>query len=296
MRLSRFALLGTALASLAGCREDASAPDLAQIPDLAYIRYINAVPDTLNTTLRFIDHIQFVPLTFANVPYRSQGAGNYQGVRLDAHKIRIFTAETQDYSTAGNTAILVDTSLTFEKGKYYTLLHVGYARTGSTPKQQLRVIEDAIPTPGANLAIRYINAGIGLSALDLYAVAGTTAPANGTALTGTPIAANLAAGGVSPYVTRTPGAFATAATTVTGTTSTFATIAPAGLAGNPSSPAANGNPAVAAVDPVSGSTVAGSVMTAIAFPASVAGSRAASFTTPALVYFLDKQPPRYTTP
>jgi hypothetical protein len=36
-------------------------------------------------------------------------------------------------------------------------------------------------------------------------------------------------------------------------------------------------------------------MTAIAFPATVSGSKAAAFATPGIVFYLDRQPPR-TTP
>ncbi|MGV3709609.1 MAG: DUF4397 domain-containing protein [Gemmatimonas sp.] len=291
MRLSRIALLGTALAALAGCREDATDPTLAVIPDLAYIRYINAVPDTLNTTLRFIDHVQFVPQTFANVAFRGLGNGGYQGVRLDAHKIRIFTADASDWSVAGNTAVLVDTTLNFEKGKYYTLLHAGYARQGSTPKQRLVVIEDVHPTPGANLAVRFINTGVGLGAMDFYALATNTTP-----VAGAPAVANLAAGGVSAYITRTPAQFSGVATAPGATTAIAAGAAPAGIAGNPFVPAANGVPAVQPIDPVSGATVAGSVLTGFAFPASVTGSRAAASAAPTVVFYADKQPPRYTTP
>lgn len=291
MRLSRFAILGAAMLGAIGCRDSNNDPTSPTIPDLAYVRYINAIPDTLNTTVRWIDQVQYVPLSFVNVAYRGIGTGGYQGIRLDAHKLRVFTADISDFNTAGNTAILVDTTLTFEKGKYYTILHSGYARAGSLPKQRLVVIEDVLPTPGTNTAIRFINSGLSLGSMDFYALATAT-----TAISGTPTVSALAAQGISPYVTRAPAAFATVTAAVGSTTALFSGTAPVGIAGNPAVPASQGVAAVPAVDPVAGSTVAGSVITAIAFPASVTGSRAASFTTPAVVYFLDKQPPRYTTP
>lgn len=294
MQHSRFAVLGVlALGLLAGCREDGSDPVVPVIPPLAYVRYINAVPDTNNTLVRWIDQVEYVPQTFVNVPFRGIGQGNYQGVDVRAKRIRVFLADFVNFTPAINTTVLLDTSITFEAGKYYTLLHAGYARAGSTPKQGLRVIEDVHPTPGTNIATRYINAGVGIGTMDLYQVATAT-----TAPSGTPTVGGLALYGVSPYTTRAAAAatFATAGTAPGSTTALFTTAAPAGVLGNPFAPAANGIPAVPAVDPISGGRVPGSVMTAVAFPATVTGSRAASFTTPGLVYFLDKQPPRYTTP
>lgn len=291
MQHSRFAVLGVLALALAGCREDGMDPVTPVIPPLAYVRYINAVPDTNNTLVRWIDQIEFVPQTFVNVPFRGQGQGNYQGVDVRAKRIRIFTADMVNFSAAINTTVLLDTSITFEAGKYYTLLHSGFARAGSSPKQSLKVITDDLPTPGANVAIRFINAAT--TPFDLYLVASAT-----TAPSGAPSAAALAFNTPSAYLTRTPTTttFATAGTAVGSTTPLFTVAAPVGVLGNPFAPAAGGIPAVQPVDPISGGTVPGSVMTAIAFPASVAGSPAASFTTPGVVYFLDKQPPRFTTP
>ena len=256
MKISRFALLGAVLVATVGCRDSSTDPTTPIIPDLAYIRYINAVPDTNNTTFRFIDQLRFVPLTFVNVPYRGLAQGNYQGVRLDAHKIRVFTADFSGFTDAGNTTILVDTTLTFEKGKYYTILHTGYARAGQLPKQKLQVIEDALPTPGSSVAIRFINSGLNMPAMDFYAL-----PTTATPVTGTPTQAALAAGAMSAYLTRATAQFSVVTTAVG-----------------------------------SGALVPGSVLTAIAFPASVSGSKAAAAAAPSVVYYLDKQPPRFSTP
>lgn len=297
MRLSHLAVVGTLAAGLVGCRDDSADAITPTIPPVAYVRYINAVPDTLNTLVRWIDQLDYVPQTFANVPYRGLGQGNYQGVDVRAKRIRIFTTDISTYSAATNTVVLVDTSITFEAGKYYTMLHTGFARAGATPKQGLKIIEDVFPTVGSNVAVRYMNAGNGLGTLDLYTPAAVVAA--GGAVTGTAAVTGLAAGALSPYTIRTPGAFAATATATGTTTSLFSTLAPAGVAGNPFAPAANGIAAIAAVDPISGSTVAGSVMTAIAFPATPAnkpGPAATVFAAPAVVYFLDKQPPRFSTP
>ncbi len=275
MRLSRIAPLGLALALFAGCSEPSNDPTTPNVPPLAYVRYINAVPDTLNTTVRFIDQVAYSPFTFVNVPFRGLGQGSYQGAQAGARKLRVFTADAVDYSVAGNTAVLVDTTITFEAGKYYTLLHTGFARAGQSPKQRLLVITDAIPTPGTNISVRAIHAIPSVGAVDVYAVATATSP-----LAGTPLFRSLATGAVSAYQNVAPGAFAARIAAAGTTTALISAAAPAGTAGT------------TAVDPIGGATIAGSVITAIAFPASVPGSRAAAAAAPSIGYFIDKQPPR----
>ena len=278
MRFLRFALLGAALGLTAGCSEPSDDPTSPNIPPLAYVRYINAVPDTLNTTVRFIDQTAYSPMTFVNVPFRGLGQGNYQPTQAGARKFRVFTTDATNFTTAGNTQILVDTTVTFEQGKYYTLLHMGYARAGSSPKQRLVVITDALPTPGSNVALRTINAALGMGAVDVYKLATATTP-----ISGSPLFPALASEAVSAYQAFTPGAFAAQVATAGSTTAVAAALAPAGTAGS------------STADPIGGATVAGSVITALAFPATPANSAGTRFTTPGVVYFIDKHPPR-TTP
>lgn len=278
MRLSHFASLGLALAVFAGCSEPSDDPTTPNIPPLAYVRYINAVPDTLNTTVRFIDQLEYSPFTFVNVPYRGLGQGGYQGAQAGTRKLRVFTADAVNYTTAGNTTILVDTSVVLEAGKYYTLLHTGYARAGQSPKQRLVVINDVLPTPGTSIAVRAIHAAPDVGAVDVYATATAT-----TALTGTPLFRALATGAVSAYQTVSAGAFAAQIAATGSTTSLIAAAAPTGTAGTTT------------VDPIGGATIGGSVISAIAFSATPTNSAGTRFTTPGIVYFIDKQPPR-TTP
>lgn len=274
MRLSRFALLLPLAFGVAACSDGDEGPSTPNIPPLAFVRYINAIPDTLNTTVRFTDQIEFVPQTFANVAFRAQGQGGYQGTQAGARKFKVFTADFVDFSMAGNTAVLVDTTITFEAGKYYTLLHSGYARTGSTPRQGIQVIVDDLPSPGASIALRAINASPVNTSVDVYLTPTTT-----TAISGTPTISGVAFRSASTYRTLTTAQFAAQVAAAGSTTALAAANAPAGVAGTTSA------------NPIAGATIAGSVLTAIAFPASVTGSRAASFTTPGVAYFLDKAPP-----
>lgn len=283
MRLTKFAPLGLALAALAACGEASNDPTTPNTPSLAFVRYINAVPDTLNTTVRFIDQVAYSPMTFVNVPFRGLGQGNYQPTQVGARRFRVFTAETADpvlgFSPAANTVVLVDTTITFEAGKYYTLLHAGFARAGSTPRQRIVVINDNLPTPGAQIAVRAIHAAFGVGTVDIYATPTATSP-----LTGTPLFRGVATEAVSAYQNVAPGAFAAQIAAAGSTESLVAAAAPAGTAGT------------TAADPIGGATIAGSVITAVAFPATPANKiTVPRFTTPGIVYFIDRHPPR-TTP
>jgi len=280
MRIARSITLALAAMAAAACSREATV-ETPTIPPLAYVRYINAVPDTLNTTVRWIDELEFTPQTFINVPFRSQGQGGYQGLKAGSRKFRVFTADVSTFSTAGNTQILVDTTITFDAGKYYTLLHVGYARPGFSPRQRIQLIEDVRPTPtGGNIALRAIHSGLDLGSADIHATATTT-----TSLVGsTPAFAGVSYGTVSSYGTRASGAFALQLAAPGSTTSLAATLAPAGIVGT------------VTADPIGGATVGGSVITAIAFPASAANSAGTRFAAPGFGFFIDRQPPRTTSP
>ena len=227
MRLSRFSLLAALLLGAVGCKEADLAPVVAKIPPLAFVRYINAVPDTLNTTVRWIDQVEFTPQTFTNVPFRGMGQGGYQGLEAGARTLRVFTYDPNlNSSTNGlgaETKLLTELTQTFEAGKYYTLLHLGYARTGSTPAQRVIVIEDQLPAANTSVSIRAIHAGLGIANVDLHATAATTTTLVGS----TPAFANVGltngTAGISAYAARATGAFAIQAAAA-GTTSVVVEI------------------------------------------------------------------------
>lgn len=279
MRITKVPMLAAVLAiGAVGCStDDGALTASAAKPPLAYVRYINALPDTQNTTVRWIDYIEFTPQTFANVAYRGVGQGLYQGLKAGSRQLRVFNADVADFSTAGNTAVLGDLTQTFDAGKYYTILFTGYARTGS---KVIKVIEDVIPAPGSNIAIRVLNANTGLGSIDAYKVASTS-----TDLSGSATFSSVAAQAYSAYVTVAPGAFAIRATAA----GDMATILASGAA-------QNGTAGTTTADPIGGATVAGTVITAMVFPASVTGSKAAASASPSVVYLVDKQPPRTTSP
>ena len=279
MHIRRFVVEVLAIAGLAGCKGDKSGnPTGAVVPPLAFVRYMNAVGDTLSLDFRAIDQIEFSQ-PFLAVPFRGIGLGNYQGYQAGSRKIRVFPNSTNITTTQ---AFLVDTTLTLTAGTYYTVLHAGFARAGQAPKQGLRVIEDAVLVPGANIAIRFIHAGASAGAMDLYITATATEP-----LPATPTFANVTYGTVQTYATRTPGAFVVR-----------------GYASGTTTPALFTNsPALAPTTTISGNTyvggadAAGTVYTAMIYGAATTGSTASVTagagvnTTPKIVFWIDKGPP-----
>ena len=277
MRISKVPMLVAALAlGVIGCKTDNGALDANTIPALGYVRYINALPDTMNTTVRWVDYIEYTPQTFINVAYRGIGQGLYQGIKPGSRHFKVFNSDQVNFSVAGNTAVLADTSITFEAGKYYTMVFTGYARGA----KKIKVYEDVIPAPGANVALRVLNANTGLGAVDAYKTATAT-----DAISGTATISSVAEQAASAYTQFAPGAFALRVTAGGNAANILASAAaPAGVTGTTSA------------NPIAGATVAGSVLTAFVFPASVTGSLAAASAAPSVVYIADKQPPRTTSP
>lgn len=275
MRVMRIglALVGALLA--VGCSKDDGPFFAPQVP-LAYTRFINAIPDTGSVDFRFVDLVEYSPFA---VQLSFRGFTPYQGTAPGARHLKVFT-------NPGGTAIqipfvtgvLLDESPTFEAGKYYTLVAVGYARTTGTPRVKLQVYEDPIPDPGSNVAFRVVNLATGLSAINVGVTANSTDPIP------TPTFSNIAYLGASAYVTRAPGNAwfrvqeTSAATEIV---SGNGRQAPVGAAGDPSNN----------LTTIGGSGQAGSVVTAYVFPRTVAGSTAPqAVTTPSIIFIVDKHP------
>ena len=286
MRIARFGILGALVLSAVGCQTDDGGPTTPNLPPFAFVRYINAVPDTFNLTVRFINQVEFVPHTIVNVPYRGMSQGGYQATEAGAHRFRAFTFDpalaTSNSPLGAQTAMLADTSFTFVAGQYYTILHAGFSRAGQLPAQRMLILEDAVPTP-TGISIRAINAAIGMPA-GVSALDGFLTATAGTALAGAPAFANIAYGAASAYSAQAAAAtaaqFAARGTLV----SLAAGAAPAGT------PAVTVGALIA--NPIAGATVAGSVLTAVGFGPSVPGSRAAASATASVVWFQDRQPAR----
>lgn len=280
MRVHRVVLTLAAAGSLAACTADPSgSPVTHPPPPLAYVRYYNAVGDTLSLDFRPIDAIEF-SWPFLATPFRAQGLGGYQGYATGARHIRVFPNSTD---LATTTSVLADTTITLTAGVYYTFTHVGYARTGATPKQKLWVTTDTFPAVGSgSVAFRVQHVGPDLGNVDVYVTTAATDP-----LPATPTFANVAFQSRSAYAQRPTGAFVMRVYAV-GDRTTPLIAATTMSAGTPGDVFAN---------PIGGSGQGGTVATAMLYSKATVGSTAAITSgananiTPRLFYWIDKQPP-----
>jgi hypothetical protein len=276
MRLTRFALLLAGAMAVGACDEAGTDPILAPDLPMAYTRFINGVADTGATDWSFIDRIDYSP-KMVGMTFRSFSP--YQQTFPGSRQIRIFPSSTDIAVTQQH---LIDATITLEAGKYYTLIHTGYARAGSTPADQLIVMEDPHPATVAatNFATRFVHLGTGLGAQDAFAVATATT----TIVGATPMFTNIAYLAASTYNSAVPtGPLAFRAANTGTTTVTASALMPAGAAAD----ATNNLTAIA------GTSQGGSVFTGYLFPRSVAGSSApqtTAFQSPAIIYLYDRHP------
>jgi len=175
-----------------------------------------------------------------------------------------------------------DTTCTFTEGQNYTFYLYGSARSAAV---HALVTTDAVPALSATqIGVRTINLASTLAPtltgtnVDVDVVTqATTSP-----LTGTAQFANVAYLGVSSYAAVTASATLKAVVSAPGTrTFGFTVNLPAGVAGT------------ATVNPVAGSGVAGSAISAVVVPASVTGSRApqtTAFQAPTVIFLIDQKP------
>lgn len=266
MRVSRLLLLGASAAMLGACNEDDVVTSAA--PPLAYVRFINAVPDTGPVTFKMIDQIEYSVTGALAMRFRDGTA--YEGVEAKARDMRVFP---HDSSATGR--FYVDTTFTFEANTHYTAMLIGSAREGT---MRLLFMTDPVQPPAdGQIAIRAVHAGAAPEPVDAYVSA-----APDTAVIGAvPVFTNVAPLTASAYVSVAPAALKTWVTPAGTQTVLASTVAP--LGGVP----------VAGANPVAGSTVAGSALSAYVFPASATGSFApqtAAYRAPAVVFFVDRIP------
>lgn len=256
----------------------------------AGVRFINAVPDSaggFGLDFRFIDIVESnaqFRVTFRNNPVTSGAITastliEFKNARAGSRHFRIFLDDT--LQTVAST-VLKDSTINLEAGKLYTVWLMGNARSTGTDKMRMQVVEENVADPAANVALRVVNTTNTTIDVSRYASGGTV-----------PAAPSWAA--VPPY-----------------TISTYQTTAPGNVMFNVKSGGTNlftdgqAIPGAAArssagtggkidIEAIPGTTVAGSAVTAIVFPRSVAGSKApqgAAFAVPAISFMWDRRPPR----
>jgi hypothetical protein len=243
----------------------------------AGVRFIHAVPDTGAMDFRPVDIVE--NSTFYGVGFRGTSLLFYKNARAGARHFRIFLspdlALTAEQQQAMASTVVKDTTVTLEAGHRYTFILWGFARPGSNPGMRLDVIDDNPADPGAQVALRLVNAAAGLGAID-----GRFYPTGGTPPTA-PSWAAVPELSASAYVSTAPGPIRYNVRSAGSATNLFAdATALAGVA------------ATVDLDAQPGTTVAGSAVSGFVFPRSVAGSKAANFTTPGIIFVWDRRPPR----
>jgi hypothetical protein len=274
LRLASFTLAG---AVTAGCSHDLTGTTTS-IPDLTYVRYVHAMPDTGEVDVHLVDAVE--NLNFADpgtgyTPYRT--VSTYTGIAAGARHFRVFTnMQSTDINVVSQ--VIFDTTLTLAANTYYTILHTGYARAGVQPHQHFVLLTDTKPpVTTTQVAVRAIVAAPGIGPVDVYKTADT---ATATALPSSPAFQAVALGTPSGYSNFAPGAAAFRVFNSGTTTPTLTKVpAPAGAAQQ------------ALLDPVAGTTVGGTALTAFIFPAGVAGSPNKTAAA-GISYGVDVRPPR----
>jgi len=259
----------------------------------AGVRFINAVPDSAGNfglDFRFVDLVEnsdHYRITFRNNPQSSGGVTGSAGIQykpaaVGSRHFRIFLDDTLQ---ANASVVLKDTTVTLEANHNYTVLLWGYARSTGADKMRLTVIDENVPDPATQVALRVINATNGPIDVSQYVATGT-APA-------TPTWANVPAFGISNYVSVAPNQIRYNVRPAGSTSTLFADAL--ALIGQPIGTETAGCKVGLDCDVTPGTTVPGSAVTLIVFPPSVAGSKAASFTTAGGSFMWDRRPARACT-
>jgi hypothetical protein len=257
----------------------------------AGLRFINAVPDSAGAfglDLRFQDLVESdaqFRITFRNSPPASgiqvSTGIEYKNPRAGSRHFKIFLDDTLQNIAA---TVLADTTVNLEAAHNYTAMLWGNGRSTGSDKMKLTVIDETVADPGAQVALRVINATN--SAIDVRQyVQGGTVPAAANW-------ANVAPFSASTYVNVAPGLIMYNVRAAGATTTMFND-----LQAPPGSPPSSSAGAAGKIDTeaIPGTTQAGSAVTLIVFPRSVAGARTpqtTAFTVPAGTFMWDRRPPR----
>ena len=268
----RIAAAVLATGMIAACSKD-TGPTVNTLGPRARVRVINAVPDTGAMDYRFVDSVE-APIELGLV-FRS--ASGYQPFKAGARKFRAFAASQTPSIVFG--APIIDQTVTLLPDVYYTLIHVGLANTAGGTGDSIIVIRDSIPTLGVlgtGIGVRGVHAIPGTGAVDVFTTRTVAA-----ALPATPAFAGLTYGRTTPYIRlATPDSVA-ARISVVG-------AAPAVVL---SSLAMVGQAGTTQLNPIGGSRIAGTSLSAVAFPAGLGARATGTATTPSVVWFVDGDPP-----
>ena len=276
---------------LAACSGDASKVFVATPGQNAFVRFINAIPDSGGQDWRFVDAVEGSPTTFS-LTFRGIFPGStYQAAAAGVRHLKIFQssldltfADPTLASPAIVSTVFIDSTFTLTVGTHYTIVAVGSLRAKTA---KFLILTDDFTDPAANVAVRVVNLGAAPS-LDVYA----SATGGSSALPASPLISSLATYAASTWSSSAPAALTLRANAAGSKTlpAMVDAAAPAGVAADK----------VLNLTAIGGSTIAGSVFTAFMFPPAVTGSLAANVVaatcptrcaTPGVVYAVDKYPP-----
>ena len=298
MQFNRMLLAAFSVVAVAACSDDPVSKVVSPEP-FSSIRWVNGVADTVAMDYRIVN----VPTNASepNLAFRAS-SGNWRNLPPGSHHVKVFFTNTTAAGTNVSVVsqVIVDTTLTFDEGKKYTILHYGFTKAGATPADRLIVIEDVPPSPSAGqFALRAINAAPALGTIDLYAI---PAAATGGATTGTATFPGLAPAAIAGWIglnTVTSGSYRVAATAPASTAAMANALAPVGAPAVPSTTVAGvvSQP----LDAIAGTQQALSDLTAVVFGPQVSytlttptggTSVIAAGATGGVTVLLDKHPPR----
>ncbi len=234
------------------------------VPPLATINFVNAVPDTNQMAFRIVDMVSNAGLYGAR--FRS-GTTFPEGIESGTRHIRVFF-DTSDVVLAKQ--VWLDTTYTFVANEHYRFTLSGFTRTGATPSLGALIVADAaLPTPAAGkFAIRVMNLAPSFAGA-VPALADTTVQPDvfvrpiDALPAATPEVTSLGYVATSQYVELDTGLYRMALTAA-------GTLGPAIVQAS----VPPGVLGTATANPIAGSSVAGSVLTAVIVARSVVGSRA----------------------
>jgi hypothetical protein len=269
-------------AALAACNDDG--PTFVNQGPQAYVRYVNASPDspgnasTVGLTARFVDQVENWR-TGDGVPFRGT-SGAYQAVNAGTRQLRVFRLFNFAPGIDSATAVVLDTSLTLQPQTYYTIVQLGRTsqargtgtNAGATAARVI-MFTDTLPAPTAvtatQIQVRAYHLAEGVGNVDVA----ITSNAAGAATAAT--VSNLAFGARSAYVTvpaLTGTALYTFAVRPAGTTAPLFSV-------TPNVPGLAAAAATATAPPLArtaGVRQGQSALSVFVFPAAIAGSPAAT--------------------
>jgi hypothetical protein len=295
-RLFQLSTLCIAAGVVSACSPDkvVSSP----VGPTAGVRFINAVPDTAGAfgmDFRFVDYVEnsdAFRVPFRNNPQNSViRAGDtvtasaliqYKAAKAGSRHFRVFLDDTLQSIAQ---VVLADSTVNLESGHNYTFLLWGNSRSpkGAADAMHMTVIDENVTDPGQSVALRVINTSG--SPIDVRQYT-TAVPAAATW-------ANVAPYSISSYVTTAPAQYKFNVRPAGAATNLFNDRV--ALPGQPVGTVTAGCTVGIDCDVTPGTLVPGSAVTLIVFPRSVAGTRAANFTTPGGSFMWDKRPPRQCT-